>query len=116
MPSDANYWFPEFSAGRKAFGGALAGHWGEEKVEGSRIPSRSCCKMGEIVTKNTAEKVEVKRLAPARLTVSLVGPANGSHDFPPAAKRLAVLLLAIGVGRGRRGVAYPPDYAAKWAT
>ena len=25
LPSDANYWFPEFSAGRKAFGGALAG-------------------------------------------------------------------------------------------
>ena len=25
LPSDANYWFPEFSAGHKAFGGALAG-------------------------------------------------------------------------------------------
>ena len=59
--------------------------------------------------KKHCRKVEVKRLrdAPARLTVSLVGPANGSHDFPPAAKRLAVLLLAIGVGRGRRGAAYP---------
>ena len=25
LPSGASYWFPEFSAGRKAFGGALAG-------------------------------------------------------------------------------------------
>ena len=66
--------------------------------------------MGEIVAKSTAEKVEVQRFrdAPARLTVSLVGPANGSQSFPPAAKRLAVLLLAIWVGRGWRGVVYPP--------
>ena len=41
------------------------------RVEGYSIPSISCCKMNEMVTKkNTAQKVEVKCLrdAPTRLT------------------------------------------------
>ena len=73
--------------------------------------------MGEIVTKNTAEKVEVNRLrdAPARLTAGPVVLTTGSHDFPPAAKRLAVLLLARGVRRRWRSAVYPRDHAAKWA-
>ena len=50
---------------------------------------------------------------PARLTAGLVMLTTGSQSFPPAAKRLAVLLLAIGVGRGRRGAVYPRDHAAK---
>ena len=58
--------------------------------------------MGDMVAKNTAEEEEVKRIrdAPVRLTVGLVVPANGSQGFAPAAKRLAVLLLAIWVRRG----------------
>ena len=51
----------------------------------------------------------------ARLTACLVMPTTGSQSFPPAAKRLAVLLLAIGVGRRWRGAVYPRYHAAKWA-
>ena len=54
--------------------------------------------MDKIVAKNTAEKVEPKRLrdAPARLTADLVVPATGYQGFAPVAKRLAVLLVASG--------------------
>ena len=52
----------------------------------------------------------------ARLTACLVMPTTGSQSFPPAAKRLAVLLLARGVRRRWRSAAvYPRDHAAKWA-
>ena len=59
--------------------------------------------MGDIVTKNTAEIVEMQRFwnAPARPTAGQVVPATGSQGFVPAAKRYAVLLPASWVRRGR---------------
>ena len=39
LPSGGRDWFPEFSAGRKAFGGALADYLSGERAEGSHIPS-----------------------------------------------------------------------------
>ena len=95
----------------------LLGRRGEEREEGSLIRSISCCKMGEMMKNNTAQKARPKRFrdAPARLTACLVVVLNVSQGFPRAAKRLAVLLLACRGRRGRRGVSFARYHAAKWA-
>ena len=74
--------------------------------------------MGDIVTKNTVEKVRPNHLlnAPVWHRACLVVLTTGSQGFVPAAKRLAVLLLASRVRRGWSGVVYPHDHAAKWTT